>query len=127
MESKTYAVKITIVKTQFYPDLVADVDLSVKDNESFGPCPFFNVGDVMLVRNIDHLPDGFKCLWAWADIERDIALILYGGQPQPLLTNPHSMYSCCDEGLRPVIFKLERVLLDEEIGEGTIQIADHVT
>lgn len=113
MGNETYAVRITVVKTQFYPDLVADLDLTVKDNVQFESCPFFNVGDVMVVKNIDHLPDDFKCLWAWADIERDIAMILYGGQPQPVLKNPHSMYSCCDEGLRPVIFKLERILFDE--------------
>lgn len=103
-----YGVKITIVKIEFYPELVKDVDLDY--GKGFGPCPFFEEGQTFYIHNIDDIPDKF-CSWAWADIERDIALILYGGKPEPILKNPHSMYSCCDEGLRPVIFKLERIEL----------------
>lgn len=100
------AVKITIVKTEFYPELVADVNLDVEGE--FGACPFFKVGQEYIIKNIDEIPEGF-CAWAWADIERDIALILFGGCPEPVLRNPHSMYSCCDEGLRPVVFKIEQI------------------
>ena len=104
-------VKITVMKTEYYPDLVEDVDQSVLPTP-FGPCPIFKVGDVYTVRDVDHIPNGF-CSWAWADIERDVAMILFGATPQPYLKNRHSMYSSCDEGLRPVVFKIERVELKE--------------
>lgn len=103
-----FGVKVTVMKTEFYPDLVEEVNTDVE--EEFGPCEFFKEGQEFVISSIDQIPEGF-CAWAWADIERDIALILFGGRPQPVLKNPHSMYSCCDEGLRPVVFKIERVEL----------------
>lgn len=105
-----YGVKVTIVKTEFYPEFAAEVNQDVEGE--FGHCPFFEVGQVFIIKSIDEIPPKF-CAWAWADIERDIAIILFGGNPKPVLKNPNSMYSCCDEGLRPVIFKLERIKLDE--------------
>lgn len=103
-----FGVKVTVVKTEFYPDLVEEVNTDVEGE--FGPCEFFKKGQEFIINSIDQIPEGF-CAWAWADIERDIALILFGGRPQPVLKNPHAMYSCCDEGLRPVVFKIERVEL----------------
>ncbi len=103
-------VKITVVKIEYYPDLVKDVNTDIVGE--FGRCPFFKEGQEFIIRDIDNIPNGF-CSWAWADIERDVAIILFGGQPQPVLKNPNSMYSCCDEGLRPVIFKIERVSLTD--------------
>ena len=105
-----YGVRITVVKTEFYPDLVEDVDTTVEGN--FGPCPVFKVGQIFDVANIDSIPAGF-CSWAWADIERDVAMILFGATPQPVLKNRHSIYSSCDEGLRPVVFKIERIDLPD--------------
>lgn len=107
--NKLYGVKITVVKTEFYPELVKDINTDIE--KTFGRCPFFKEGQTFIIKNIDQIPEKF-CSWAWADIERDVALILYGGQPQPVLKNPNSMYSCCDEGLRPVIFKLERIEIE---------------
>ena len=105
-----YGVKITVVKTEFYPEFVVDVNTDIE--KDFGLCPFFKVGQVFIIKSIDEIPPDF-CSWAWADIQRDLAIILFGGQPTPVLKNPYSMYVCCDEGLRPVIFKLERVDLNE--------------
>ena len=106
-----FGAKITIVKTEYYPELVKEVNTNVQGE--FGRCPYFEVGQEFIINNIDEIPKGF-CAWAWADIERDIAIILFGGQPQPVLINPNSMYSCCDEGLRPVIFKIERIVMEEK-------------
>lgn len=106
MYKSKYGVKITIAKTAFYPDLAEDVNTNIE--KDFGVCPIFKEGQTFTVFSIDEIPEHF-CSWAWADIQRDVALIFYGGQPEPTLKNPNSMYSCCDEGLRPVTFKLERI------------------
>ena len=99
-------VKITVVKTEFYEDLAEDIDTSVEG--PFGPCPIFYLGQTFFVENLDDVPKGF-CAWAWADIERDIAMLFFNATPSPRLKNQYSMYSSCDEGIRPVVFKLERI------------------
>jgi uncharacterized repeat protein (TIGR04076 family) len=53
------------------------------------------------------IPEGF-CSWAWADIQRDVVHLAMGGE-FPWIRKKGSMISCCTDGLRPVIFKLERV------------------
>jgi uncharacterized repeat protein (TIGR04076 family) len=53
------------------------------------------------------MPDGF-CSWAWADIHRDVAHLALGGD-FPWIKESGKMVSCCTDGLRPVIFKLERI------------------
>lgn len=104
-----FEIRITVVKTEFYPDLASEVDINL--NPHFGMCPIFRVGDIFFLKSLDDIPQGF-CSWAWADIQRDIAMILFGATPSPELKNPHSMFVCCDEGIRPVIFKIERMSID---------------
>ncbi|MBN2334848.1 TIGR04076 family protein [Candidatus Bathyarchaeota archaeon] len=53
------------------------------------------------------MPEGF-CSWAWADIQRDVAHLALGGDFR-WINKPGSMVSCCTDGLRPVVFKLERI------------------
>ncbi len=52
-------------------------------------------------------PPGF-CGWAYADIQRDIVHLLFGGN-FPWMKEKGTILSCCTDGVRPVIFKLERV------------------
>lgn len=53
------------------------------------------------------MPEGF-CAWAWADIQRDVTHIALGGD-FPWVKEKGVMISSCTDGLRPVIFKLERL------------------
>ncbi|MCW4050005.1 MAG: TIGR04076 family protein [Candidatus Bathyarchaeota archaeon] len=53
------------------------------------------------------MPPNF-CSWAWADIQRDVANIAMGGNI-PWMKEKGTMITCCTDGLRPVVFKLERV------------------
>ena len=71
----------------------------------------FKEGQTFIVSGIDEIPDQF-CSWAGADIQKDIALIMYGAQSEPALKNPNVMYSCCDEGLRPGVFTFERIQVE---------------
>jgi uncharacterized repeat protein (TIGR04076 family) len=53
------------------------------------------------------MPEGF-CSWAWADIQRDVIHLGLGGE-FPWVKEKGVMISACTDGLRPVVFKLERV------------------
>lgn len=69
-------------------------------------CPRFKEGDVY-VSDKGSCPEGF-CSWAYADIQRDIVHLRFGGS-YPWMQEEGVAYSCCTDGLRPVIFRLERV------------------
>jgi uncharacterized repeat protein (TIGR04076 family) len=96
---------ITVVKTEFYPEFASDVDEAKEPD--FGKCPIFTVGQTFCVDEAGSCPPDF-CGWAWADIQRDVTVLLFDGVPQPPMKNHNLMYSCCCEGIRPVVFKLER-------------------
>jgi uncharacterized repeat protein (TIGR04076 family) len=53
------------------------------------------------------MPEGF-CSWAWADIERDVIHLSLGGE-FPWISEKGKMVSSCTDGLRPVVFLLERM------------------
>lgn len=69
-------------------------------------CERMKVGQVYISRHLN-MPDGF-CGWAWADIQRDVAHLAMDGD-FPWIKKKGSMVSCCTDGLRPVVFKLERI------------------
>ncbi|MFA9437964.1 MAG: TIGR04076 family protein, partial [Candidatus Bathyarchaeota archaeon] len=75
--------------------------------EAMGKCDYFTDGQVIMVDFNLNQPEGF-CSWAWADIQRDIAHLALGGDFR-WINKPGSMVSCCTDGLRPVVFKLERI------------------
>lgn len=77
-----------------------------KDEEP--DCPILEVGDVFEVKPEEiEMPEGF-CSWAWADIHRDVVHLALGGD-FAWIKQKGTMISCCTDGLRPVIFKLERI------------------
>jgi len=98
-------VKITVVKKAYFEDIVVQEQSSLGN---FQACERFSEGQEFILDSIGKMPEDF-CAWAWADIHRDIVMIEYGAQPPPKLTNPHSIYSCCTEGLRPVVFRIEKL------------------
>lgn len=69
-------------------------------------CAAVKVGDDFVSKNIS-IPEGF-CSWAWADIQRDVVHLSLGGE-FPWMKEKGTMISCCTDGLRPVLFKLERL------------------
>lgn len=96
-------VKITVIKKALFDDIIASISEIPVDC-----CEMFFEGQVFEVTDIDDIPSGF-CSWAWADIQRDVAMINFGAQPMPRLKNPRSIVSCCSEGLRPVVFLIEHI------------------
>ena len=52
-------------------------------------------------------PEGF-CTWAWADIRHYVNMAYHGGKSHR--SNPGNVFiTCCSDGCRPVIFKVEGI------------------
>lgn len=103
--------KITILKRECYKDLQ---EKYLKDPKS-GPCPYFYEGQEIMVDsdNFFHMLDGKFCSEAWDCISRYVYAALQGGSIMRGWTNDEKMMiTCCNDGTRPVVFKLERI--DEE-------------
>ena len=103
--------KITVLKRECYGDL-QEKYLAVPKS---GPCPFFHEGLEIMVDgdNFFHMLDGKFCSEAWDCISRYVYTALQGGSIMRGWTNDEKMMiTCCNDGTRPVIFKLERI--DEE-------------
>ncbi len=99
-------VRITVLKKLSSKDIFGD---SPPLGENVKPCPVYEVGQEFLVGKDGEMPEGF-CHWAWNDLYKVITALRYGaiweeGTKEKGAPTVH----CCTDGLRPVIFKLERV------------------
>ena len=62
-----------------------------------------------------HMLDGKFCAEAWDAISRYVYAALQGGAIMRGWTNDEKvMIACCNDGTRPVIFKLERIDIPED-------------
>jgi uncharacterized repeat protein (TIGR04076 family) len=99
--------KITVVKKLSCTELYGENPPAPIDPTKVTPeCPRFELGQEFVVDS-HQCPPGF-CNWAYADIQRDLAHILYGGY-YPWMAQKGVAVSCCTDGLRPVVFKIERL------------------
>ena len=101
-------VRIKVVKLAVHEDLIEKHLKHARHPEGFAECPRWKVGDTFILENWPHKPEGFTCDWAWADIQRDVAMVMFGANP-PWLENPGTSVTCCTDGLRPVSFLVERI------------------
>lgn len=100
-------IKITVVKKILIDELISEFDDS--NGLPFTECDAFEVGQEFIYNEVgDEMPKGF-CATAWHDIFNAVMLIGYDAIPEPRLKNPHSTLSSCTEGLRSVIFKIEKI------------------
>ncbi len=100
-------VKITVIKKVNMNDLYGDTPPAPIDENRITPeCQRFELGQEFVVDSHNCPPD--FCNWAYADIQRDIFHTLYGGY-YPWMKEKGVAISCCTDGLRPVVFKLERI------------------
>ncbi|MEN6395022.1 MAG: TIGR04076 family protein [Methanoregula sp.] len=98
--------KLTIIKRTLNPELAKEYC-----QEEVTPCPCFTEGQVF-VCGLDK-PEGF-CDWAWRDIHPMVAVLLAGGNFSHgifagWMKNERSMIGCCSDGIRPVVFRIERI------------------
>ena len=93
-------VKITVLKRL----VLSDLDKYKK--EPSVACALFKDGQEFISEGIQ-MPEGF-CTSAWQSIYHNIRTLSFGGN-LPWYKEKGVNISCCTDGLRPVIFKIERI------------------
>jgi uncharacterized repeat protein (TIGR04076 family) len=97
-------VKITVVKVTDPKKLYGD-KLPAKVDQYPAPCPVLKEGQEFIFEH--EFPAGF-CSWAFADIQRDIMLTQFGGS-YPWIKEKNVSITCCSDGFRPVVFRVEKI------------------
>lgn len=111
---------VTVLATPVFSELQNEY---LADPNS-GPCPCFRVGEEFLFQREKDKDDfwhfgrdldpAFPCSEAWDCISRYIYTALQGGSIMHGWTkDDRMMIACCNDGTRPVIFKLERIDIPE--------------
>ncbi len=108
--------KITVLETKVFQELQEKYPVNPKS----GACPFFRLGDEFVLKRTPqqddfyHLMNGKFCGEAWDAISRYVYTALQGGSIMHGWTNDERMMiACCNDGTRPVIFKIERIDIPE--------------
>ena len=96
-------IKITVLKRLVNHDVLGDYA-----DYTWPPCERFEEGQEFLSSSVN-MPSDF-CSWAWADIQKYAITLARGGNF--LGVKPGVFVTCCTDGFRPVIFKLERLETD---------------
>lgn len=108
--------KVTVLKKLFHEELAKEFCL--KDTAI---CDCFEVGQEFTTKYPMKEPEGFPCSGAWANISNLVFVLMQGGSFGPSsswqwMKDDRTMISCCADGVRPVVFKLE--LMEEGVGTG---------
>ena len=105
MERKASYLEITVLKLFDTKEVFKDPPIKAKYS---GPCPVFKEGQVFQVDEYCCRPKEF-CTWAWEAMFAMIMTLRFGGDLWgQYYEEPGVVVTCCPDGLRPVIFKLER-------------------
>lgn len=103
-----HKVKITVLKALKPQEILGeDAPLNTETGEPHVKCPIHEVGQEFYVTHNYDKPEGF-CPGAWSDIRETVSVIHLGGTFYPWLAE-NEMIKCCTDGLRPVIFRIERL------------------
>ena len=115
-----YKCKLTVIDKKVFDDLQ---EKYLEDPKS-GACPFYEIferyGDEDTFWRVGK---GAHCSEAWDCFSRYVYTALQGGSIMRGWTNDeHMMIACCNDGTRPVIFRIERldykvVYVDANMGE----------
>ena len=102
---KAQPLKITVIKKLSSKEVYGETLPEVSENV-IPYCENLEVGQEF-ISDEGVFPEGM-CSWAFADIQRDITHLRLGGD-YPWIEEEGAIMSCCTDGARPVIFKLERI------------------
>ena len=103
---------ITVLKRTFHPDLVAQEIADPGFRSTFEPCSIHQEEQTFLVEGWPTQPEGF-CPRAWADIRHEVEMVMHGATPLWIAPEGKTV-TCCNDGLRPVIFRIERIEGEED-------------
>ncbi|MDR2141077.1 MAG: TIGR04076 family protein [Deltaproteobacteria bacterium] len=97
-------VKITVLKLNFDPQLAAEFGVT-----GLGPCPVLKVGQEFYADFAK--PEGL-CDEAWKAIYQYVFALAHGAEDFQFyfgdwIKRPGIAITCCNDGIRPVVFKLE--------------------
>lgn len=98
-------VKITVLR-RFHPSEVFKTS-PVTPVEPLEACEVFRDDQVFVVDTNGRMPQGF-CTTTWNTLFCDIRTLAFGGN-LPYYKEKGIAIRCCPDGLRPVVFKLERI------------------
>lgn len=103
MVEKASRLKITVLR-RFAPEEVLDTKYK---GGATSACSVYEDGQVFYVEERGRMPEGF-CGGAWDDLYKVVQTLRFNGN-FTWFGDPGVSVSCCTDGLRPVIFKIERV------------------
>jgi len=99
--------KLTVLERTFNREIAEAYGAEAfKRGGDFGPCSRFKDGEVIRLDGITPPPE--FCPRAWADIHGEVRMVASGGG-QDFVKRPGSAISCCTDGIRPVVFRIERM------------------
>ena len=101
-------VRITVLECRCYEDLQEEY----LSNPGIGACSLFHPGDEFIVTPDEwrHLMHGRFCSEAWNCISKYVYAAMNGGAIKDGWNrNDGVMIACCNDGTRPVIFRIERL------------------
>ena len=93
------------MRRNYFRDIASEY---IADNlKPYGPCENFKKGQEFITDGFNK-PDGF-CTWAWNDIYKSIIAFIADGNFGMWFENKNMIIACCTDGVRPVIFKIEKI------------------
>ncbi len=98
-------VKLTVIK-KFEPKDILGHDFIRPSGKPIVSCGF-EVGEEFIVNETGNMPEGF-CHHAWYGLYKNVSVLKNGGG-FPDWTGENMIYTACPDGIRPVIFKVERI------------------
>lgn len=98
-------VKITVVK-QFGPEDIIGEEFIRESGKPITKC-YMEENREFLVKETGDMPDDF-CHHAWYGIYKSVNFLRYGGKFEDW-TGEDTIYGVCPDGIRPVIFRIERI------------------
>jgi uncharacterized repeat protein (TIGR04076 family) len=98
--------KITVLKKMYNPELA---NIYRRSDVHQGACPYYTEGQEFFIEHLGERPSDFFCDWAWNDLYKFILVMMTGGDFSPWMKDGNKFIACCTDGIKPVIFKLERI------------------
>lgn len=98
-------VRITVLKRLNTRDVFGDNPPPEQFSEA---CSVFEEGQEFVVGDDGEMPEGF-CYWAWNDLFTVVTMLRYGVRVSKKGGREVPKVRCCTDGLRPVIFSIERI------------------